>query len=184
MRRHGNRGKLGMRGSKGTVLAAVVALCSVAASAPAQASPASDVIASGTDECDWLPDNDAVGDSGSEEADGRTVTLYTAKLSDAYAKAAIEGGVERGDEVWIDRSTKLFDMGSEAGHPDTEWIRDNEGWKQCGPFSATWWNAAWNYRETATVALQSDGKSYAVRACMRPHDADDSTCTAWFIDHT
>ncbi|GAB2899648.1 hypothetical protein GCM10027074_77830 [Streptomyces deserti] len=110
--------------------------------------------------------------------------MCTAKATDAYAKAAIEGDVERYDKVWIDRSLGLFTMGSTPGHPSDASVRANGGWKQCGPFEATWWNASWNYLESPTVRLQQNSKSYAVRACMRPHDASQSTCTAWFVDHT
>ncbi|MCB5164948.1 hypothetical protein LG634_08915 [Streptomyces bambusae] len=171
-----------MRISRGAVLAVAVAVSSIGLAGSAEARPVSGIATTG--DCDNIGENDAVGNSGSRSASGRTITLYTAKITDSYAKAAIEGDVQRYDKVWIDRSLKLFTMGGSPGHPSDATVQANGGWKQCGPFEATWWNASWNYVQSSTVALQQSGKSYAVRACMRPHDSNVSTCTDWFIDHT
>ncbi|MFI5985285.1 hypothetical protein ACIBEA_31065 [Streptomyces sp. NPDC051555] len=176
-----------MRVSRGAVVAAVVVLSTMGLAGSAEAVPVRAAPAQGAtsaDNCDWLSDNDVVGDSGHATSGDRQVTIYTAKATDAYAKAAIEGYVARYDKVWIDRSVNLFTMGSSPGHPSTSTVQSNGGWKQCGPFEATWWNASWNYLETPTVRLQQSGRSYAVRACMLPKDSSTVTCTAWFVDHT
>ncbi|GAA3378571.1 hypothetical protein GCM10020367_58610 [Streptomyces sannanensis] len=170
-----------MRASQVMVGAAVLALTSMGLAGSAQASSAGAMTAS---DCDGLSDNDFVGDS-THRTEGRlTATVYTAKITDAYAKGSISGDVQRYDKVWIDRSLNLFTMGSKPGHPSTSTVQQNGGWKQCGPFEATWWNASWNYLETPTVRLQRGGKSYAVRACMRAHNSSTSYCTQWFVDHT
>ncbi|MEV7419583.1 hypothetical protein [Streptomyces sp. NPDC089919] len=171
-----------MRASRGAVLASVVVLSTMGLVGSAQAAAAPGVASA--DNCDRLSDNDVVADSGHATAGDRQITVYTAKVTDAYAKAAIEGYVARYDKVWIDRSVNLFSMGSSPGHPSTATVQSNGGWKQCGPFEATWWNATVNYVETPTVRLQLSGKSYAVRACMMPKGSSTGTCTAWFVDHT
>ncbi|MGH4035842.1 hypothetical protein ACQB60_43880 [Actinomycetota bacterium Odt1-20B] len=174
-----------MRIGKGAAVATAVVLCSLTAAGPAQAAVGADSgVYTESDQCDWLSNNDFVGASGSADDGDRTVTTYTAKATDLYAFAAISGSVERYDKVWIDRSVNPFVMGSDASHPSDDEVQANGGWKQCGPYEATWWNAAWDYFESPTVQLQAGGgKSYAVRACMRPHDSDKSTCAPWFVDH-
>ncbi|MBA4861350.1 hypothetical protein H1V43_08100 [Streptomyces sp. PSKA54] len=154
------------------------------AATPAQASPD---IPSGTDQCDSSVDH--LGDwyslTDEKSHHGRNIELHTGSVRDAYAVSRIED-VERGDKLWIDRSFGKFEMKTGEGgtHPSNADVERTGGWKQCGPFTATWLDDLAGWAVTDGVYLQaSDTHSYAVRACMRPADSDDSECTDWFVDH-
>ncbi len=124
------------------------------------------------------------GTSGSFEYKGRDVKLLTEKVTDKVAFAQARD-VAEGDKLWIDRSTNTFKMGSSPGHPSTSEVRDNGGWKQCGPFTVSWFDAnVMDAKVTDGVSLKtSSTKSRAVRPCIDPAGTAKSKCGKWYVDH-
>ncbi|MFF3787579.1 hypothetical protein [Streptomyces sp. NPDC001933] len=164
--------------AKAAIVAAAV-LGSLAITAPAQASD-------NVDGCDlaYVPSGEVYGETDSRSYKGRDLTLYTGKIFDAYAYAAITD-VARYDKVYVQRSMGDFNMHSKPRHPSDEYVRAVGGGVMTCRYIANWADAnVADYAESGAVRLQTgeDNRSHAVRACVKPTRAKFK-CTRWFIDH-
>ncbi|BAY50607.1 hypothetical protein SAMD00079811_82360 (plasmid) [Scytonema sp. HK-05] len=106
-----------------------------------------------------------VGSGASFSFNGREVELQNESLLDTYSRAEIKSGWRSGDQVWVDRSYKRYDLTDSGIKSNAD--AESQGWKQCGPFSG---------KRTQSV----NNSVHAARACARIDGV--SKCGKWYLD--